>query len=109
MCTRVCKWNAFLRFFHGKHADGVESRKRAITMFAAENSQWKRTCSAVVEIVRSRARFTQLTNHYGGGLGISVCSLENERVSRAMARGRNCEFGQRRMSVYQQQDVDSIE
>lgn len=73
MCTRVCKWNAFLRFFHGKHADGVESRKRAITMFAAENSQWKRTCSAVVEIVRSRARFTQLTNHYGGGLGISVC------------------------------------
>lgn len=43
MCTRVCKWNAFLRFFHGKHADGVESRKRAITMFAAENSQWKRT------------------------------------------------------------------
>lgn len=36
-------------------------------------------------------------------------SLENERVSRMMARGRNCEFRQRRMSVYQQQNVDSIE
>lgn len=68
VCTRVCKWNAFLRFFHGKHADGVESRKRAITMFAAPKirSGNGRPVFSRSRIVRSRARFTQLTNHYGG-------------------------------------------
>lgn len=57
--TRGWRWIAETSDYH------VCSRK-----FAVETDG---LCSAVVEIVRSRARFTQLTNHYGGGLGISVC------------------------------------